>query len=308
MMEKCSDALEDAGYPRVSSKNTILKDLRNIERDFPEAHIVQRRSSRYTYYEYEDKSFSIYNIPLNDDEMSKLTQTIAVLSKFEGLPNFDWVNDLIEHFKSSLNIQSTKNAVVAFDDNTELHNRGYFAQLFSAIVSEQSLDITYKPFSKDPKVYHFHPYFLKQYNNRWFLFGCVDGYDSLSNFPLDRIEKISNSDIPYKKNSKFDFSEIFKNCIGVSHLFDEPQIIKISISENLFPYIETKPIHHTQKLIVNENSKKIIEIFAIPNRELKSLIMSYGSDVSVLEPEPFRQVFFEEAKKTLKKYQCVHID
>ena len=106
LMEACNIALEEAGYNKVKSKVTILKDLDGIVNDFPDAVIVTKKEGRNVYYEYEDKSFSIYNIPLNDDEMAQLAQTISILSKFEGMPNFDWVDDLIEHFKYG-NIQNS---------------------------------------------------------------------------------------------------------------------------------------------------------------------------------------------------------
>ena len=86
-MEACNIALEEAGYNKVKSKVTILKDLDGIVNDFPDAVIVTKKEGRNVYYEYEDKSFSIYNIPLNDDEMAQLAQTISILSKFEGMPN-----------------------------------------------------------------------------------------------------------------------------------------------------------------------------------------------------------------------------
>ena len=95
MMERCNIALENVGYKPVRSKVTILEDLKRIENSFPEAIIVQSKIGRKIYYEYEDKSFSIYNIPLSDDEMAQLAQTISILSKFEGMPNFDWIDDLI---------------------------------------------------------------------------------------------------------------------------------------------------------------------------------------------------------------------
>lgn len=297
MMERCNIALENAGYRAVSSKNTILDDLAAIERDFPEAKIVTRKFGRYVYYEYEDKKFSIYNIPLDDDGMAKLAQTISILSKFEGMPNFDWVDEMIDHFKLSLNIPTTKDTVVAFDDNFCLHNRNHFSQLFSAIVSEQPLVITYAPFGKPVKEYTFHPYFLKQFNNRWFLFGCVDGKDWLSNFPFDRIVKIDKATIPYCPNTQYDFSEIFEDIVGVSNLFDEPVVIQFRVSPESYDYIKTKPILPCQKELHTDSSDKIFEINTVINRELIQVILSYGSAITVLNP----QKLIEEITSTLKK-------
>ena len=308
MMEKCNIALEEAGYNKVTSKNTILDDLRGIETNFPEAHIITKKRGRIIYYEYEDKDFSIYNIPLDDDGMAKLAQTIKLLSKFEGMPNFEWIDEMIDHFKLSLNIPTTKDSVVGFDDNIYLKNRDYFSKLFSAIVSEQTLEITYKPFNKSSRKYIFHPYFLKQYNKRWFLFGCVEGREELSNFALDRIEHISNSVIPYKQNTTFDFQDLFEDVVGVSNLFDDPQSITFSMNPESLDYIETKPILPSQRIIEKKENETIYEIKTVINRELIQLLLSYGSALKVLSPLSLVDKISREIQKTLQRYQFVHLD
>ena len=308
MMEKCNIALEEAGYKPVTSKNTILEDLRGIESNFPEARIIQRKSGRYLFYEYEDKDFSIYNIPLDDDGMAKLAQTIFILSKFEGMPNFEWIDEMIDHFKSTLNIPTTKDSVVGFDDNIYLKNRNHFSRLFSAIIAEQSLIITYRPFGKEPLVYNIHPYYLKQYNKRWFLFGCVEGKSNLSNFPLDRIEDISNSTVPYVPNTRFDFNELFEDVIGVSNLFDDAEIINFSVSTQSLDYIQTKPILPNQKPIEKRENETIFEIKTIINREFIQLLLSYGSAITVLKPQKLVDIISMEVSKTLKNYQSVQIN
>ncbi len=308
MMEKCNLALEKVGYKPVTSKVTILKDLEGIENDFPEAVIVKRKIGRYIYYEYEDKSFSIYNIPLNDDEMAQLAQTISILSKFEGMPNFDWIDELIDHFKSTLNIPSTRETIVAFDENYDLKGRSWFAKLFSAIASQQALEIKYKPFGKEVITYLFHPYLLKQYNNRWFLFGCVEGYSSITNLPLDRIEEISPATIAYRPNTEIDFQEYFDEMVGVSRRGDEISKVLIKVANSLYPYIETKPLHGTQRVVSRDDGCTVIRIDVIINCELKQLLLSYGSDLTVVSPDPLKEEIQADLMKNLEKYQSVHID
>ena len=63
LMEKCNAALEIAGEKPVTSKNTILDDLATIERTYPDAVINREKCGRYVFYEYEDKSYSIYKMP-----------------------------------------------------------------------------------------------------------------------------------------------------------------------------------------------------------------------------------------------------
>ncbi|WP_301048619.1 YafY family protein [uncultured Phocaeicola sp.] len=305
MMDKCNDALEFAGFNTISSKNTILSDFSDIERDFPGAKIMHNQVGRYVYYWYEDPDFSVYNIPIDDDGMAKLAQTISILSKFEGMPNFDWVDDMIDHFKLSLDIPTTKESVVAFDDNPMLHNRTHFSTLFSSIVTEQPLAITYEPFGKEPKVYKIHPYFLKQFNNRWFLFCAVDGKQGrLYNFPFDRISNIEKAFIPFVPNTTYNFDELFKNIVGVSNLFDEPEIIQFKVSSESVNYIVSKPILPCQKQIPS-NEEIIFEIKTVINRELIQLLLSYGSAITVLKPQRLIDEITSSLKKNLENYQSV---
>lgn len=308
MMDKCNVALEEAGYKPVTSKVTILEDLKAIEAIYPEAHIIQRKVGRHIYYEYEDKSFATNKIEINDNLMAQLTQTVSILSKFEGMPNFDWVDEFVNKFKLTLNIPTTKDTVVMFDENIDYEGRNYFSELFSAIALEQTLNIKYQPFGKDEREYLFHPYLLKQYNNRWFLFGSVDGYDTLTSFPLDRIKEISSATIPYKPNTKIDFQEYFDEMVGVSRNNNEISQIQIKVDHDLYPYVETKPIHGTQKLIKRDNDGVIIQIEVIVNRELLQLLLSYGSGITILKPTFLQEKIINELNKILEKYQSVQLD
>jgi len=309
MMKQCNIELEREGSEIVKSKTTIHKDLDAIMAHFPDAIIVEKKVGRDVFYEYEDKSFSIYNIPLNDDEMAQLAQTVSILSRFEGMPNFDWVDDLIEHFKFSLNIPTTRDIIVAFDENIDLKGRSWFAKLFSAIASQQALEIKYQPFGRELKTYQFHPYMLKQYNNRWFLFGCVDGRTDLTNFPLDRIQEVSPASISYKPNTDIDLKDYFEEFIGVSRKNnDKAHIVQIKVDKESYNYIETKPLHGTQRVISREDDGVVIQIEVIINKELKHLLLSYGAGVTVLSPSELRDDLIEQNKKSLKNYQSVHLD
>ena len=308
-MKECNVALVQAGYNKVESKVTILKDLDGIMNDFPDAKIVRRKVGRSVFYEYEDKSFSIYNIPLDDDEMAQLAQTVTILSKFEGMPNFDWVDDLIEHFKSTLNIPTTRETIVAFDENFDLRGRSWFAQLFSAIASQQALEIKYQPFDKPIRTYMFHPYLLKQYNKRWFLVGSEDGYSSLTKLALDRILEITSASIPYKPNTDFNLQEYFEEYIGITRKpSDDIYPVLIKVDKGLYNYIETKPLHGTQKVIRRDEDSVVIQIEVILNPELLQLLLSYGSGLTVLKPIELQQAILEESKKITQKYKSVHLD
>lgn len=134
-----------------------------------------------------------------------------------------------------------------------------------------------------------HPYFLKQYNNRWFLFCNNDESQSIINLALDRMNAIEEVKIKYIPNNSIDFNEYFEDVIGVS--LDNNRVVEkilLKISNELLPYVTTKPIHGSQKLKEKGISYSLISLDLIPNYELESLILSYGEGMELLYPQALR--------------------
>lgn len=306
LMEAVSVELEFQGYEPVTALNTIRNDLRYIDSTYPDVHIVETKSGRNKTYAYENPESSIYKLQFNDDELGQLSQCMAILSQFEGMPQMEWLQSFLERFRLSLNIDPDGKRVVGFDENKYLVGREYFSRLLSAISNKEVLDISYKSF-KDDSVKHkiVHPYYIKEYNNRWFLLGRTEGYDTVSTFAFDRIENIDNAiDIEYVPNNEIDFNDdYFTEMIGVTKPLEEKkQKVGIRVSRNLYPYIATKPIHETQKVKGTDDSGVTIEIELYINYELNQLLLSYGDGIEVLYPDTLRRQLRSKLENALKNY------
>ena len=76
--------------------------------------------------------------------------------------------------------------------------------------------------------------------------------------------------------------------------------MRLHFSENRFPYVETKPLHDSQRIIDHKN--RIVEINVIPNKELLAMILSFGNDVEVLSPQFVRDEIRAIIEDSLHKY------
>ena len=150
-----------------------------------------------------------------------------------------------------------------------------------------------------------HPYYLKEYNQRWFLFALNDEYRNISTYALDRIETIGKTSIQFIPNTDIDFSHYFDNVIGVSVKSDKtPQTVKIWVDKEQLPYTLSKPLHKTQSVIEeNEDGSAVIAIKVIPNFELEQLLLSFGERFEILYPTSLREKISARIKKNIEKYK-----
>jgi predicted DNA-binding transcriptional regulator YafY len=272
----------------------IIADINFLKKEFA-APIEQLFGTKPALYRYEDKKFSVFNYTLTKKEQKQLIDTAEMLSKYKNNQNYLWVEEVIEQINSNLHLQEQyARPIVGFAQNKLLQGKEYFMPLFNAIKNKNVIKIKYHPYYPDKEFeYIIHPYFLKQYNERWFLFGWNEKDDKLQNLALDRIESIESSKFDYQ-DTGIDFeNEYFGNIIGVTLLQDEEAVdIILKIKKNRWGYLRTKPFHASQKLVEEPNPDQnfvTIKIHVIPNFELYSNLLFYGEDLEVVKPQKIRK-------------------
>lgn len=291
IFERCNKELADKDFQQITSMNSIRDDIRQIERLYPKAVVDKKKEGRNIYYHYLDPTFSIFKTPLKPEELIQLTQTLTLLKRFKGMPQFDWITELADRLGSTLKIGGINTReIVGFDENMDLVGLEHFTPLFNAITDERVLKLTYKSFNKETESEIIvHPYYLKQYNKRWFLIAWNQEHEFLANYALDRILNIKETDLSYRY-ANINFLDYFDEMIGVSKdTRESPQTVKIRVSPTSWPYIKTKPLHGTQKIIEEDDTGAVITIEVYLNYELEQILMSYGENIRVLGPEEFRK-------------------
>ena len=282
LIEYCTEVLtEHYAEDTTVSRRQILMDVVFMKSLAGyEAPIESYKDGRKTYYRYSDIDFSILKKPLNPSELKTLNEALQTLSRMNSIQGFDWVNSLQTKLKSGLDLDQNNRQIISFEENEFLKGLGFLNDLYQYISQNQSVEITYQSFkSVVESQFTISPYYLKQYNNRWFLFGWNHQFDNIQNLALDRIINIGNSKEAFI-NNEIDFNEYFEDIIGVSNNLEENAVkISIKLSDNILPYIISKPIHGSQKI-----SGNILNLELKLNYELESLILSFGENMQVLEP------------------------
>jgi len=261
------------------------------------------------YYRYSDPNYTIFNTELTTEEVTKLCSTINMLGRYRGGAN-RWLEEVISNLELRFGIKTNREHIVAFEQNDQLRGLEFLSELIDSAINHQPLNLLYRTYNGKETNVVIHPYHVKQYNNRWFLFGLelTPNGDRIANRALDRIVKFSISNVPFVPNTSIDFSTRFDDVVGVTIPDDDVQkeTVVLKFEPDRFPYVVSKPIHHSQK-VLNED-ECILQIEVRPNKELESVIFSYFPHVEVLEPATLREQFKEKISNNLKKYLSVQKD
>lgn len=267
------------------------------------APIVTEAIGRQRYYRYEDSKFSINNSPITATESEQLRSVLQLLKRFDGTPGFEWVSELTNLARDKFSLSNHEASVISYETNVDYSGYKWISVLFNAIVNQQVLNVSYQPFGKESFTLTFHPYFLKQYNSRWFAYGLNDelGIDTW-NLALDRIVEASATGDLYKP-SEIDWEDYFYDFIGPTKTTDkEVEDVHLLFRETAVNYVLTKPLHPSQRNEELTDGSLIVKLKLIPNYELETVILGFGDKVEVLIPVDLRKRISERLFNASNQY------
>ncbi|HLS31375.1 MAG TPA: WYL domain-containing protein [Flavobacteriaceae bacterium] len=303
-------------YPDESIKTRTLREdislFRNPESGF-DAPLLTKTHKGKSVYCYEDPEFSIAQRGLLPDEEYLLETAQQLLERFENDPQYDKLSEALVLFQDEAQAKAdTGYGQLLFSDKNEAYaGLGFLKPIFLAIKNKVVLKISYQGFhDTEAKEYIFHPYVLKQYNQRWFVFGYNESRAIEKwSIPLDaRLKHFE--ELPEKsfKEDQTDWPQFFRNMVGVRNLSltneeARPETVVLRFNPKRIDYFKTKPIHPFWDEFLEEGKENQVFFETVINPELIQQILSYGKDVEVLAPEGLRELVKRQTVKLFEMYK-----
>jgi len=289
LIDACNDALyEYEGIDKGVSLRTIRLDLNAMRSDklgYNAPIIVTDKK----YYSYQDADYSITNIPLTRQDLGILQEVSNLLQQFKGFSHFTDVNEMVNKLEAKIYSEQYNTApVIDFEKNELLAGIEWLDVLYKAIVNKTTLQLTYQSFkARAAGELIIYPYLLKEYRNRWFVLGIKKQGKEILTLALDRIKNITLlANEPYKEQKGFNPHEYFTHVLGVTrNAAEKPTHITFWVNSRHTPYVKTKPIHHSQKIVEEANGCCTFSIDVIPNFELERELIGFGEGLKVLSPQ-----------------------
>ncbi|MGN6396073.1 MAG: helix-turn-helix transcriptional regulator [Mucilaginibacter sp.] len=309
LIEACSDALyEYQGIETGVSRRSVQADIemmRSNKLGYEAPIVVVDRK----YYTYADKSYSINNIPLNNHDMQLLGEVAGLLQQFKGFNHFSDLNEMVSKLEDKIYTQKTHSTpVIDFEKNENLKGLEWIEMIRKAIVAKNSLCVTYQSFkARQASTFCFSGYLLKEYRNRWFVLGRSHARNApLLTLALDRIQNIEEHQDDYRGNDSINLATYYSDVIGVTKTPNQRdcQVVFWIDAENA-PYVITKPLHHTQKLLSEDSEGKTFSIQVVLNFELERELLGFGAKLKILAPRNLVKRIREQLEASLKRYKSV---
>ena len=289
LINACSDALyEYTGVDKVISRRTIQLDIQMM-RSGSLCSPAPIEVYDNKYYRYSDPDYSITDSPLTDDDLNLMGESIEILRQFGGFSAFSGMEDVLGRLEDHVTaMRHKRKPVILLEKNESLKGLKFIDPLYKAILAKKPVKIIYKSFkARDMQRFIFSPFFLKEFRNRWFVYGWKKGAGMLYNLALDRIHEMGVApEETYQENNVIDPDTFFDNLIGVTkNINDKAHRVRFWAAPAQVPYIETKPLHNSQFVVQrNEDGSAIFQMEVVLNYELEKDLLGFGEGVKVLSP------------------------
>lgn len=192
--------------------------------------------------------------------------------------------------------------------DTGSEESGKNADLWVPLISEaagerRKLRMEYAPLDKPAYTTDISPYCLHRSDEIWYVVGYSTHHSSIRNFASDRISTLTALPSHFRRPAGFSEKQWFANSVGAfggpgikaEHIVIEP------LTSYALAYIKSRPLHSSQRFTDIAGHLPQFELNVAPTRDFIGRLLSFGSQIRVVEPLSLKQAIKKEAEAIWKE-------
>jgi len=292
----------------VARYNLIIKKLRKHPATFTEIADYLARESEIQEYDFNisirtfqrDRKdiFSIYNIDIQYDFARKVYYI-----DLEEQPDLN--ERILEAFDTfnALNLTDRLSQHIHFEKRKPQGTENLHG-LLHAIKNRVEIRFVHQKYWEDESTNrHVEPYALKEFKNRWYLLAKDLKDGQIKSFGLDRLTELKILTKSFEFPGDFDVNEHYKYCFGIiSPNSERPEDVILSFNAFQGKYIKSLPLHESQEVLIDNEEELRIRLKLFLTHDFFMELLSYGTNLEVLQPESLRYELKATCEQIAKTY------
>lgn len=248
------DESEYKGFNLDISKRTFQRDIQEIGSLF-DIEIKYNRTVGVYYIEY-------------DESDRNKERIIEALDVFHALNMSDRLGNHIQFENShSQGTHHLYGLIHAIKNNYQIEL--YHQKYWDTVASKKTVE----------------PLAIKEFRRRWYLVANEQNGRKIKVYGLDRIQLFNVLQARFEPHKNFSIHRHFEHCFGIIKPEDgEPETIELSFTPGQGEYIESLPLHHSQKVIISNDDELRISLKLFITHDLIMELLSYGDTMMVVKP------------------------
>lgn len=310
------DFLEGTGY-ELGYDTSVRKVPVKVEGS--KEYLIDSTTGERVYEEQEKLSAFYLKRPFEDSELRMLIDAIMFSMNISSKHRKDLVKKISK--LSNKHFQSRVKHISCIDNGTN-NNQQIFANielLDEAISRKKKISFNYMDYGTDKKMhpkknkqgkvrtYIINPYQMAAKNGKYYLICNYDGYNTVSNYRIDRIKNIQILDDkvkPFKDLENASGERLDLNAYMKEHIYmyssDNDivtfRIVKAMISDIIDTF-------GGDVRFTDETDTHVTVVTKVNLRAMFQYAKNYAPDIEVLKPESLRNELREELQRALKAYE-----
>lgn len=274
--------LESEGYN--ISKAQLDKDIRTLKEDLNAPIVFDKNNKGYVY----TSDFSLDGLRIAEEEKWIIDIAEASIKLFgDGIDEeFSKISSKIQTGSRNSDHNEYSGArYIQMELSNSKKGYGFLRPIYQAIIERNAVSLDYAKFGDQPETRIVSPTLLKQYANRWYMLAFHHQKEKTLVFALDRIIEIHPTTEKYRYDKLFNPEDYFRYSFGITQKFNEsPSLVELQFHGQAINYILSLPLHHSQKIVLQDEQQVTISLEVFITQELVMKILSYGSEVKVIAP------------------------
>ncbi len=308
-LKKLQDQCLEILYHEIAAR-TLEKDIHDMKEDAGLGYHAPIEYDKYRRaYFYDNPNYSIDNLPLDQYDLEALLFASTMLDQYKNMEIVSTFSGAVTKIIDTMKIkrmlkERPEKKFVGFEVQPVIHGNLYLPIILDAIINRKVLHILHQRFDSEEAHHHIvHPYYLKEYSNRWYMVGFQPVNRKIQTYGLERIKSMEHVKEDVFIEVPFDPDTYYRHLLGVTVSEDSPSEITIKFTNAQGKYILSQPIHDSQQLISNDEKSITIKLFLSPSYEFISMVLGWGADAEVIEPLWLREKISSKLRDALSIYK-----